>query len=592
MKTFSVILAFLLILSLGLAACAPGPAPKPVSPAPATSATPAPAPAPAPTPTSSPAPAPKPGITLTSNNLYQGAPKTGGILRFTQSTGPSSWDPHQRPAWAGGLLVPIYNNLVQINPEFKEVVSANIIGDLASSWTISPDGMKYTFNLAKNAKWHDGKPFTADDVIYSFDKMLDIKGGSRVATTIDSIASYVKTDDFTVVVTTKYPTPGLLVNLAGAYAVIEPRHKAGTDAKSTDFLVGTGPFKFKSYIPESEYHLVRNPDYFKKDKLGNPLPYLEGLSIYFMRTIDGGVGSFGTFKLDMYNPIQILYTKDDVGKMTAQAPNSSVIVNRADAPFLIYINSQFKPFQDPKVRKAMQLVFNSEDQLLARVGDLKYGQPGRGIFARVWANSEADVAKLMGWSDASGKAKPYDQRIKEAQQLMKESGYPDGFTFRMVYAAVANNHSEPSFTQYADILRKNLNIRGELKPYANNVDAYKARDAGDYDMYNEMLYAATPDPDSYMAYFKTGGSTNFMKYSNPEVDKLFDAQTREMDVVKRQEMLRKIEALLLTDMAVMPGAFLAGNLYMHPWVKNFNTTNATYGPDNKLELVWMDGQPK
>jgi peptide/nickel transport system substrate-binding protein len=189
----------------------------------------------------------------------------------------------------------------------------------------------------------------------------------------------------------------------------------------------------------------------------------------------------------------------------------------------------------------------------------------------------------MGWA-----GKTYDQRIAEAKKLMSESGFKDGFKIRMVYANVSGAHSEPSFIQYGDALKKHLNITYELKPYPSNAEAYKARDAGDWEMFNEIIYTSLPDPDAYMAYFKTGGSSNFMKYSNPEVDKLFDSQTRELDAVKRREYTVQIEKLILQDKAVMPGAFLQGNLYIYPYVTNFGPTAMIYGPESKFEMTWYN----
>jgi peptide/nickel transport system substrate-binding protein len=516
-----------------------------------------------------------------------GTPKMGGIIRFAQIAGPAGYDLHMRASWAGSPLVPIYNNLVQLNQAYQEVVSANVIGDLAKDWTISPDGLNYTFNLNQGAKWHDGKPFTADDVVYSITKMLDPKK-SLIGTTLAGIDKVEKVNDFTVTITTKYPSPSLLINLAGAYAVIQPKHLADVDNKKTDFLIGTGPYMFKDYSPDSYWELKKNPGYFKKDRNGNALPYLDGIKIFILKSIDASTNAFITKQLDTLSPIQILYTPNDVNKVTSGVSNAKITTNKADTPYFIHLNMKFKPFQDPKVRKAMGLIYNSEDQLLARLGSLEYGQPGRGLFAEFWANPPSEVAKIMGWA-----GKTYDQRVQEAQKLMKESAYPDGFSVRMLYTNVPGAHSEPSFIQFGDALKKHLNIKYELKPFATTVETLKVRDAGEWEMFNQQLLMATPDPDSYMAFFRTGASTNFMSYSNPEVDKLWDAQTKEMDVIKRQEMLKKIEAMIMADMPVFPGAFLQGKLFFHPWVMNFGgQTKATYGPENKLEIVWMDGQPK
>jgi peptide/nickel transport system substrate-binding protein len=573
----------LVILAL-LAACGPATTPPPATPKPAPAPSPAPAPAPAPTPTPSPTPPAAPKFDLVSNNYSTATPKTGGIIKYVQISGPSGFDVHTlQSAWAGGLVVPIFNNLIQINPMYQDATTANIIGDLAKEWKISPDGTEITFYLHQGVKWHDGSPFTADDVVYSLQKMADPKRAARVAATFAAMESVTKVDDFTVKVKTKFPSPSFLLALCNGYAVIMSKKSETLDPKTPAFLVGTGPFKFKNYVPESLFEVERNPNYFKKDSAGRPLPYLDGIQIYIMKGMGAGADAFIAKQLDLINPMQVLYLQSDVDKVTRGAPDAKFIPVRANTPYMIYLNKTFKPFQDPKVLQAMGLIYSSEDQILARFGAPSFGQPNRGIFSRTWGNSEADVQKIMGWA-----GKTYDQRVAEAKELMKQSGFPDGFKIRMVYANVPGAHSEPSFIQYGDALKKYLNITYELKPYPSNAEAYKARDAGEWEMFNEILYISLPDPDGYMSYFKTGGASNFMKYSNPEVDKLFDQQTREFDAVKRRELTLQIEKLILQDKPVMPGAFLTGNLYYYPYIMNFGPTAMVYGPENKFEMTWFN----
>jgi peptide/nickel transport system substrate-binding protein len=573
----------MLVLVAILVSCGPAVAPT-ATPAKPPATTPAPAAATAPPPAASPSQAQMTGLQLTPNDWSTDKPKTGGIITYTQIAGPAGYDLHQRPAWAGGPCVPVYNNLVQVNPQFQEAVSSNIIGDLAEKWDVSADGLKYTFYLVKNAKWHDGKPFTADDVIYSLDKIMDTKAGSRMAGTLEAMKDYAKVDDYTVVINTKYPSPGFLINVANPYNVIQPKHLAAVDNKKTDFLVGTGPFKFKEYIPESSFALVRNPDYFKKDKNGLQLPYLDGITIYIMKA--GGVDAFVARKLDMVNPMQLVSTKPDYDKIKQNAPEAKLFEVRANTPYALWLNLKSAPLQDPKVLQAIGLVFNSEDQILARVGDLMFGQPDRGIFRSAWANPVPEVQKIMGWSDASGKAKTYDQRIKDAQQLIKESKYPDGFTLRIAFTTLQNTHAEASSIDLGDKLKKYLNIKYELKTVQSTPELEKIRASGEWDMINEVFNPTTVDPDSNSAYFKTGGTFNFMGYSSAKVDALFDQQAREMDIAKRAAISREIEAQILKDRPVLPGAFFTGYVAYYGYVKNFGQTWGVYGPENKFEQTW------
>jgi peptide/nickel transport system substrate-binding protein len=588
-KKVLVLVSVLAILAVTFAAfgCQPTPAPTPpktTAPAPAPTSA---APAPAPAPTVAPAP-PAANKFEMMPNPWEPNGQPGGVLRFGILGGPAGFDLYLKPAWAAVFLIPIYNTLVTLNLEYQSPALANIAPDLAEKWTISPDGTVYTFNLVKNAKWHDGTAFTADDVIFSFNKMMDVKAGSRVASSLPANLVVTKVDDYTVKMTLPAASPGFLVNLTSGYMIIQPKSAATADPKVPQFAVGTGPYKFKSYMPNSLWEVEKNKDYFKKDAKGGALPYLDGIQIYILPSATGTTDAYVAKKLDMTNPMQVLYNQQDVDKVEKNAPETKKLSSGGSTGYHQYLNTKFAPFQDANVRKAMALVFSSEDQILARFGSLNFGFPGMGFFNSTWGNPTVEVAKVMGWADATGKMKSYDDRIKEAQALMKASKYPDGFTIRMVYAAVAGNHSESSFTQYGDTLKKYLNIKYELKPYATNAEAYKARDAGDWEMFNEVLYATSPDPDSYIPFFKTGGSSNFMGYSNAKVDALFAQQTTEMDPIKRQVMTREIEKLVLTDIPILPGAFLKGNIYFYPYVHNVGTTQMIYGPENRLEYVWME----
>jgi len=590
-RFLSTIFVLLLITATILTGCGadkleptPTPTTAPTTSAPST--TPAPTSAPAPTSTPAPEPTdwtPPPKAGFTANVFSAEDPQYGGVLRWVGISGPTGYDPHLRPAWAGTVIVQIYNQLVRQSIYYQNSVDLNIEGDLAESWTVSNDSLTYTFKLRQGVKWHDGEAFTADDVIYSFDKMQDVEAGSRVASTFSGVESYRKVDDFTVEMVLKAPSPSFLTTLAGAYNSILPEHLAGADNRNPDFLVGTGPFMFKEYVQDSYFETKRNPNYFREDWNGNQLPFLDGVKLYIMPGPGAGVDAFIAKNLDVINPMQLIYSMDQVEKIAAYAPEAVFEQSKSETAYFIYLNKEFAPFNDPKVLEAMGLIMDSEAQVIARWGDIEFGQPDRGIFSSTWGNDVSTVQKIMGWA-----GKTWDQRVTEAQKLISESGYPDGFTVRMVYAAVPGNHSELSFTVFGEDLKKYLNIDYELKPYPDNASAYQARSEGEWEMFNEVLYAYTADADAYAGFFTTGSRQNFMNYSNPEVDSLFAQVAVELDLAERQKITREIEEILLRDMVVMPGAFLTGNRYFYDYVHNFVGLQGIYNTENKFEYVWME----
>ena len=187
---------------------------------------------------------------------------------------PELWDPHM----AGTLgplaaLSPLYNQVVEFNPHNP----SEIIGDLATRWEVTEDGLTYTFYLHDHVKWWDGKDLTAEDVVFSLKRMIE-PGKPRPR--VGLLRPYIKTvdliDRLTVKVTLNFPAPAFLPLLAVDFMKIVPKHvvEAGVDINVWgENIVGSGPFKFKSARRGDSVHHEKNL-YFKKGR-----PYLDALSI-------------------------------------------------------------------------------------------------------------------------------------------------------------------------------------------------------------------------------------------------------------------------------------------------------------------------
>jgi len=522
---------------------------------------------------------PEEGVILNPNPVTPGPPVYGGIIKYIQSD-LGGFDLHLGPSWGAPPLAPIFNNLIQFNLEYTDTSVANLIGDLAESWEVSDDGLTYTFKLRQGVQWHDGEPFNADDVVYSMEKMVDPER-SRVAGYLPALESVEKVDDYTVIVHTSYVSAGFLLQLAGPYVVIEAEHLKTVDNTSFDFLVGTGPFMFSNYEAGKQWELVRNPNYFKKDKDGNQLPYLDGVTMY-IGTGTAGTDAYIAKRLDLLHPGQTLFMASDLERVRSGAPDTVYQQATANMPYAYWFNFNFEPFKDVRVRKAIAMVMKSEDQLIAWTGDIELGDVGGYLFGSTWRLPKEEIAELIGWDQ------PYEDRIAEAQQLMKDAGYADGFEMGMLYQAIAPGvASEAGYSVLADKLKRYLNIDAVLQgvPAA---ELYKRRATGEFDLFSSVIYALVPDPDAFMGYFYTDDPANFYGYSNPEVDALWDKQSAEMDPVERLKIVQDIERTIIKDMPMLPGIFVMGYRIMYPHVKNFRYAGSMYGPCLKFEDVWME----
>ncbi len=209
----------------------------------------------------------------------EASPKRGGILRWGGLANSTLYDVHQTGTIANmGPQAPMYDLLVQVDPVHWD----KVIPDLAKSWTISEDGLTYTFYLREGVKFHDGAPLTAEDVVASFNHILFPPPGvlSPRQGLFDAVREVVATGPLTVEFRLTEPRGFLLRGLAAGFNVImrkQTLEENNYDLRRVPVYPGTGPFRHKSLEPGVVRRLERNPDYW------NPtLPYLDGIDIYHL----------------------------------------------------------------------------------------------------------------------------------------------------------------------------------------------------------------------------------------------------------------------------------------------------------------------
>jgi len=208
----------------------------------------------------------------------QEAVRRGGILHFNLPGDPANLDLHQATTstdlWCIG---PCFDTLLQFDPNDQ----TKILPDLAIRWDISSDGLTYTFFLRQGVQFHDGSPFTSKDVLVTFQRIISPPEGVNSPRSVffNTVERIETPDDVTVRFVLKQPDPALLYNVAIPWTGIYPAHliEAGADLRDTKNLIGTGPFKFKSYTPGVAFELEKNPNYWNPN-----LPYLDGIVFYPM----------------------------------------------------------------------------------------------------------------------------------------------------------------------------------------------------------------------------------------------------------------------------------------------------------------------
>jgi peptide/nickel transport system substrate-binding protein len=531
------------------------------------------------------APVPTEFKRLTPNLVETSMPVYGGTLTVSLPT-PRSFDGHQNVGYGPPAVLPTFNQLVMFDNTYKECVPETIIGDLAESWEQSQDGTEITFRLHQGVTWHDGMPFTADDVVYSLDKMTDPKR-SAISERFPAYESTERTNDNTVKINLKYASAGFLLALANPDSVIQAQHLAGTDDTSADFMIGTGPWILNEYLPRVHLKYKRNPSYFKKDRYGNQFPYLDEL--YFVQTgSTGGDDAFVAGQLDVRSAYVSGITLDRYQYMKKGAPEALIEPKSSEAGVALYLNMKHKPLDDIRVRRAMGLIIDQRNLIVGHSGDPIFGIPGQGFLQPAFGLPKGEVAKFMGWDV------PMEDRIAEAQRLMTEAGYADGFQLNMISSAAAGQTTQDyvgTNLVFADALRRYLKINCEIYPLTGAELTLRLKE-DKYDIYTNALDVGQ-DPAQLLAYFGSGGQGNYSHYSNIDLDILLGELDIIINPIKRQEQIWEIERLLLTDLPALPtGIFPMRFMFYYPYVKNLRYMNALYSNVCRFEDVWIDNSIK
>ena len=283
------------------------------------------------------------------------AQKKGGTLRLYHNDNPPSTSLLEESTIASVMpFAAVFNNLVVFDPAKPHESLETVIPDLAESWSWDPTNTKLTFKLRQGVKWHDGQPFTAKDVQCTW-RMLIGKGETQDFQRNPRKVWYTKLQDVSVngdyeaTFELSEPQPSLPVLLASAFSAVYPCHVPQQVMRTKP--VGTGPFKFVEFKRGDSIRLVRNPDYFKKDR-----PYLDEIAV---RTIDNRATrmlAFATGDYDITFPsdVSVPLLKD----IKARAPNAICEMTTTGTQINLMVNRVNPPFDNPDIRKAMSLALD------------------------------------------------------------------------------------------------------------------------------------------------------------------------------------------------------------------------------------------
>lgn len=424
----------------------------------------------------------------------------------------------------------IYNGLVKYDKDL------NIVGDLAESFVVTPDGLTITFALRRGVSWHDGTPFTARDVLYTYQVIIDPKTPTAYAEDFKQASSVTTPDPYTVVV--RYARPFAPALASWGVSILPAHLLEGHDITRSQLArhpVGTGPFRFKEWTAGQKIVLEANKDYFEGR------PYLDryiyrlipDTSTMFMELKAGGIDEMGL------TPVQYARQTD--------SPRFTAAFNKYRYPSSTYTylgyNLRHPLFQDKRVRRAISAAINKDELIqgvLFGMGRMADGPiiPGR------WAHHPQlqDI--------------PFDQSY--ARQLLSEAGWKAGADGllqkggKLLRFTILTNQGNQQRLMTAQIIQQRLkqvgvDVRIRIVEWAAFLKEFINK--GNFEVVL-LAWSTSQDPDMYDIWHSSKtkpGELNFIGYSNAEVDRLLEEGRSTFDLEKRKAAYFRIQEILLDE---------------------------------------------
>ncbi len=511
---------------------------------------------------------------LAAGAMAADAPKSGGLLKFAVGAEPPNYDCHAQTSFAFIHPVrPHYNTLL----EFDTAKYPAIKGDLAESWTVSKDGLTYTFKLRKDVKFHDGSAFTSADVKATYDRIRKPPAGVRSLReeSYADVASIATPDAHTVVFRLSKPNASMLSSFASPWDCIYSAAKLKQDPRFPERnVMGTGPFTFVEHVAGSHWTGRKFDGYYRKGR-----PYLNGFIAIFVAgapMVNALAAGEVLAEFRGHSPAD----RERLGK--ALGDKAVVVESPWVCSLVVTFNTKKKPFDDQRVRQALSLSIDrwGGAQALSRVALVRHVggvlRPGYDL-----AVSEKELVTYPGFS------KDINASRAEARKLLAAAGVPNlAFTFTNRNVAMPYT---PVGVFLIDQWRQiGVNVKHEQLETRLYLAAQQ-RDNPTFDAALDFNCDFMDEPNlqlqKYLSHDRS--AINYAQQIDRKLDALFDKQSGELDKKKRYVVLREFERHALEQAYTIPTIWWHRIIVHHKVMKGWNMTPSHYvGQD--LSDVWLD----
>ncbi|WP_284141188.1 ABC transporter substrate-binding protein [Virgibacillus sp. LDC-1] len=452
------------------------------------------------------------GKTNHSEQNQEKSSNEGGVVRIAMSTEIDNLDPYLSAATdTGSMMDNVFDGLLDTDENGK------LVPAIAEKYAISDDGRTYTFYLKEGVMFHDGSELTADDVVYSYAKLGGLNGGEPLSSRFEIVEKVEAKSPLEVVVTLKEVDSAFL---ARNIVAIVPKDYEEQSSKP----IGAGPFKFEEYKVGQELRLSKNENYYDKENT----PKIDEVQFKIMPDPESSILAMQAGEIDILPGI----SKQGLDQLGDTVHSISGPQNMVQ---LMAMNNSVKPFDDVRVRQAINLAIN-KDVIIDTVAD--------GMGTKLGTN----MSPAMQFYYEPGLEDRYEQNIEKAKELLDEAGLASGFTMELTVPSDYQFHVDTAQV-IADQLSQ-INIQTEIKQiefssWLENV-------------YNNAQYETTIigftgklDPYEVLVRYVSDYGKNFMKFQDERYDELIKEAVRETDETKKAALYKKAQTILTDEAAAL-----------------------------------------
>ncbi len=488
------------------------------------------------------------------------------VLHRGNSAEPLSLDPHLASGtWENNIIGDMFIGL------FTENAAGEPIPGMAKSWNTSEDGLTWEFELI-DAKWSDGEPVKASDFVFSFRRILNPETQAQYASLLYPIknAAAVNAEEMpvdalgvtalgpkTLRIELEYPAPYLTGLLTHYTTFAIPEHvvrEFGSKWIQPENIQVNGPYKLKSWRTNDFVQLVRNPDFYDNENV-----CLDEIYFYAITDNNTAERQVREGRLDVNND----FPGRKMDFLNKELPGYVRVHPYLGLTYFSF-NTTVKPFDDKRVRQALAMALD-RDHITKQV--IKSG------YIPAYSMVPPGIGNYPDGAVASWAKLPFEERKQKAKELLIEAGFgPDNpLQFEFAHRSTGDNPAA------APSVQSDWN---NIAPWVNVTIAqvetqihYANLRSGDFSIGDGGWIADFNDASNFLYLMETrAGAMNYSRYSNSEYDEIMDKANREMDMMKRAEMMKEAERIMLDDMPIIPMWFLVNRALVNPkitgWVDN------------------------